>query len=93
MMFRAQHPGVYLAQKLESLDVTQYGLAKATKVPAGRISEIIRGRRVITVDTAIRLEKALGTSALYWLRLQATHDIEQIRPSIKTDDITDLTGQ
>ena len=84
MMSGARHPGAYLAERLERRGLTQYGLAKDMGVPPGRINEIIRNRRIITVRTAILLEKALGMSALYWLRLQAVYDVEQTRPSIDT---------
>jgi plasmid maintenance system antidote protein VapI len=45
-------------------------------VPANRISEIIRGRRAITADTALRLSEWLGTSAEFWMRLQEKYDLE-----------------
>lgn len=73
----APHIGEFLLEEwLEPLKLSQYQLAKDIKVPAMRISEIVRGKRNITVDTAIRLGKYFGISAEYWLKIQARCDIE-----------------
>lgn len=74
------HPGEFLTEEfLKPLGVSAYRLAQAMGVSPMRISEILRGRRAVTPDTAIRLGKALGTSAEYWLKLQAFHDLELTR--------------
>lgn len=71
------HIGEFLLEEwLRPLEISQYQLAKDIKVPAMRISEIVRGKRSITVDTAIRLGKYFGISAEYWLKIQAHCDIE-----------------
>ncbi|MCA1750675.1 MAG: HigA family addiction module antidote protein, partial [Flavobacteriales bacterium] len=54
-----------------------YRLAKETFIPQTRISEIIKGRRRITADTALRFSKYFGTSAKFWLGLQDDYDLEE----------------
>lgn len=70
-------PGdVLLEEFLIPLDISQYRLAKELDVPQTRISEIIKGNRKITADTAIRLSAFFGNSAKFWLGLQNDFDIE-----------------
>lgn len=74
------HPGEILNEEfLIPMKISMYRLAKDINVPAIRISEIVKGRRAITVDTAIRLSKFFGTSAEVWLGLQSHYDIEEAR--------------
>jgi addiction module HigA family antidote len=61
---------------MKPLGLSQYRVAKDIGVPALRISQIVRGRRAITADTALRLARYFGTSAGVWLRLQARYDLE-----------------
>ena len=71
------HPGeVLLEDFMKPLGLTQYRLAQDIGVSSIRISQIIRGERSITVDTAIRLGQYFGTSAAVWLRLQVRYDLE-----------------
>lgn len=72
------HPGEIL--KLEFLDplkISAYRLSKDLLVPQTRISEIIKGNRRITADTALRLSRYFGNSAKFWLGLQDDYDIEE----------------
>ena len=70
-------PGdILLEEFLKPLDISQYRLAKELDVPQTRISEIIKGNRKITADTAIRLSAFFGNSAKFWLGLQNDFDIE-----------------
>lgn len=79
------HPGeVLLEEFLIPLEITAYKLSKSIKIPQTRISEIIKGRRRITADTALRLSKFFGNSAKFWLGLQDDFDIEEEK-SIKQD--------
>lgn len=72
------HPGEILYYEfLEPLNVTAYRLSKDLNVPQTRISEIIKGNRKITADTALRLSKYFGNSAKFWLGLQSDYDIEE----------------
>ncbi len=71
------HPGEVLWEDfMKPLGLSQYRVAKDIGVPALRISQIVRGRRAITADTALRLARYFGTSAGVWLRLQARYDLE-----------------
>lgn len=72
------HPGEILSEEfLAPFNITAYKLAKDIKIPQTRISEILKGNRRITADTAIRLSKYFGNSAKFWLGLQDDFDIEE----------------
>jgi addiction module HigA family antidote len=72
------HPGEILSEKfLVPFNITAYKLAKDIKIPQTHISEIIKGNRRITADTALRLSKYFGNSAKFWLGLQDDFDIEE----------------
>lgn len=74
------HPGVTLREDfMEPLDLSANGLAEALGVPQNRISDIVRGRRGVTADTALRLERAFGVSAAFWLNLQSHYELEVAR--------------
>jgi addiction module HigA family antidote len=71
------HPGEVLVEDfMTPLGLSQYQLARDIGVSPIRISQIIRGQRAITVDTAMRLARYFGTSASVWLRLQVRYDLE-----------------
>ncbi len=72
------HPGkVLMKEFLIPMQISAYRLAKETYIPQTRISEILKGNRRITADTALRLSKFLGTSAKFWLGLQDDYDLEE----------------
>ena len=72
------HPGEVLSEEfLVPFNITAYKLAKDIEIPQTRVSEIIKGNRRITADTAIRLSKYFGNSAKFWLGLQDDFDIEE----------------
>jgi len=72
------HPGEILSEEfLIPLDITAYRLSKDLKIPQTRISEITKGKRRITADTALRLSLYFGNSAKFWLGLQDDFDIEE----------------
>lgn len=72
------HPGEILSEEfLLPFNITAYKLAKDIEIPQTRISEIIKGNRRITADTALRLSKYFGNSAKFWLGLQDDFDIEE----------------
>lgn len=72
------HPGEILFYEfLKPLKITAYRLSKDLKIPQTRISEIIKGNRRITADTALRLSKYFGNSAKFWLGIQDDFDIEE----------------
>ncbi len=72
------HPGEILSEEfLIPFNITAYKLAKDIEIPQTRISEILKGNRRITADTALRLSKYFGNSAKFWLGLQDDFDIEE----------------
>ena len=71
------HPGeILLEEFLKPMGISQYRLAKDISVPPRRINEIVHGKRGISADTSLRLERYFGLSEGFWLRLQARYDIE-----------------
>ena len=80
------HPGEILQEEfLKPLGITAYRLSKETYIPQTRISEIVKGNRRITADTALRLSKYFGVSAKFWLGLQDDYDIEEERNDKKDE--------
>lgn len=80
------HPGEILnLEFLEPLEITAYRLSKDLNISQTRISEIIKGNRRITADTALRLSKYFGNSAKFWLGLQDDFDIEQEKENKKEE--------
>jgi addiction module HigA family antidote len=70
-------PGeILLTEFLEPLGISQYRLAQATALPQTRISEIVRGKRAISTETALRLSRALGVDDRFWINIQTDYDIE-----------------
>ena len=71
------HPGEVLSEEfLGPMSLSQYRLAKDVHVPARRINEIVHGKRAVSADTALRLSRYFGTSAKFWLNLQAQYDLD-----------------
>lgn len=71
----AIHPGKVLAEELASIGVTPTELSRQIAVPPNRISQIIRGKRAISGDTALRLAHWFKTTPEFWMNLQAAHDV------------------
>ena len=69
------HPGRILRRELAAPAMSANRLALALRVPSGRITSILNGRRAISADTALRLARHLGTSAQFWLNLQTRYDL------------------
>lgn len=79
------HPGEILREEfLNPFGISAYKLAKDVIIPQTRISEILKGNRRITADTALRLSKYFGNSAKFWLGLQDDYDLEEEKLSKKT---------
>jgi addiction module HigA family antidote len=71
------HPGEILRDAfLTSMGISVYALAHAIKVPRSRANDIVRGRRALTTDTAIRLGRYFGTTPEFWINLQARYDLD-----------------
>jgi addiction module HigA family antidote len=69
------HPGRILRRELTARGLSANRLALALRVPSGRITSILNGRRAISADTALRLARHFGTSAQFWLNLQTRYDL------------------
>jgi antitoxin HigA-1 len=83
------HPGeVLLEEFLKPLAISAYKLAKDVAIPQTRVSEILKGNRRITADTALRFSKYFGTTPKFWLGLQDDYDLEEENyKNNKTDNI------
>jgi len=77
------HPGDVLKQEyLKPLDMSVYALARSLAVPRSRMNEVVQGHRAVTAETALRLGRFFGTSADFWLGLQAAYDLEIARLAV-----------
>ena len=82
------HPGAILAEDLADAAISINELARSLRVPTNRLSRIIRGERGVTADTALRLAAFWGTSARYWMNLQALYELDvaqRMNPTIARD--------
>ena len=85
------HPGeILLEEFLVPMDISAYKLSKDTGIPQTRISQIIKGNRRITANTAIRFSRYFGNSAKFWLGLQDDYDIEE-ELTIKNSSVNSIT--
>jgi addiction module HigA family antidote len=85
------HPGeVLLEEFLSPLGLTQTAFAARLHIPLQRLNDLIRARRGVTPDTALRLARALGTSAELWLNLQEAWDLWQASHSSAVEDIAEI---
>jgi addiction module HigA family antidote len=73
------HPGEILQDEfLIPFNITVYKLARAIDIPQTRIIEILRGKRRVTADTALRLSKYFGNTPKFWLNLQDDYDMAEV---------------
>jgi addiction module HigA family antidote len=79
---RPIHPGQVLKTVLEDAGISANGLALSLRIPANRLTEIIKGRRSISADTALRLARFFGTSAQMWMNLQARYELDTAEDAI-----------
>ncbi len=84
------HPGEVLKEEfLDPLGITAYRLAKDTGLPQTRVSQIIKGARRVTADTALRLSKYFGNTPKFWLGLQDDFDLEELQ-AIKGNELSQI---
>ena len=76
------HPGEILAEELEARNMSANALALKMRVPANRLTEIIKGKRAISPETALRLGKAFGTGPDLWLTLQRKFDLQEAQRAV-----------
>ena len=71
------HPGeILLEEFIRPMGLSLASVSRATAIPASRLTEITKCRRSLTAETALRLARFFGTSAAFWIGLQAEHDLE-----------------
>jgi antitoxin HigA-1 len=80
----APHPGEFLKDELDARGLSAHALSLALRLPASRINQIVRGRRAVTAETALRLARYFGGDAGLWLRLQAAYDLSCAEAALST---------
>ena|SRR5277367_5322663 len=82
------HPGEMLLEEfLVPMELSQTMLAHAIEIPLNRLNEIIRGKRGVTVDTALRLSSYFKNSPEFWLHLQIAHDLSKARMELRRKNL------
>lgn len=76
------HPGEILSDEIRELGISAAALARCLHVPANRITQILRGQRNVTVDTALRLGRWFGTGPQLWLNLQQAYELDLARQRV-----------
>jgi antitoxin HigA-1 len=90
---KPMHPGEMIREDfLKDYNLTAYALAKAIKVPQSRLSEILKGNRAITADTALRLARYFGNTAQFWMNLQADYDLRMADPVRIENEVSPLAA-
>ena len=85
------HPGEILKDELEARGLSAHALSIALRLPASRISQIVRGQRGVSPETALRLARYFGGSAAIWLRLQAAYDLERAETELAAKIAAEVT--
>lgn len=76
------HPGVLIQDTINELEITQVELAKHLRIPIQRLNTVIKGKRRVSANTALRLSKVFGTTPEYWMKLQMQVDLYNARLEI-----------
>jgi len=84
------HPGRILKRELTARDLSANKLALALRVPSGRITQILNGKRGISAETALRLARYFGNSAQFWMNLQSRYDLAAVEQKIGTKVIGEV---
>ena len=79
------HPGEHLAEELQEIGISARELARDLRVPVTRVTEILRGRRGISGDTALRLARYLQVNADFWMNLQKLYELDLARREIDAE--------
>jgi addiction module HigA family antidote len=70
------HPGAILREELEERGLSVNAVARALRVPVSRVDELVKGKRAVSADTALRLARYFGSSAQFWMNLQTAYDLD-----------------
>lgn len=84
MDLEAFHPGTFLQEEIEHRKLIKAHIAKELGIMPHHLSDLFKGRRNISASLAVKLEKALGISAEYWMNLQTSWDLQQARKELNT---------
>lgn len=76
------HPGEFLREILEELEISQAGFARALGIPTPRIAQVLKGTRPVTAELALLFARALDQSPRYWLNLQAAYDLKMAETAL-----------
>ena len=76
------HPGRILKRELDARGLSANKLALALRVPSGRITQIINGKRGVSAESALRLSRYFGNSARFWMNLQTRYDLAVVERDI-----------
>ncbi len=76
------HPGRILKRELQARSLSANKLALALRVPSGRITSILNGKRAITPETALRLARYFGNSPQFWMNLQTSYELQVAEQTI-----------
>lgn len=76
---RPIHPGEHLQEEIKAIGLTASALASALGVPPNRVTQILKGTRAITADTALRLARYFGTTPEFWMNLQQSYELRVAR--------------
>ena len=93
LLVNSIHPGEVLKELyLTPLKMSAPALAKRLGVPRTRIERLVKGETRMTPDTALRLSKAFGTTAAYWMTVQVNHDVARIQDEVDVTGIEPLVS-
>jgi antitoxin HigA-1 len=85
-LIKANHPGIILKKNfIEKHKLTVYSVAKETLLSQTRLSQIIKGERSITAETALKISKFFNTEPSYWMKLQSDFDLTEAEKKVKKD--------
>ena len=84
------HPGRILKREMQARGLSGNKLALALRVPSGRITQILNGKRGVSAETALRLGRYFGNSAQFWMNLQSSYDLAVAEENIGSKIITEV---
>ena len=91
MLNMAIHPGLILKDELEARSLSANKLALSLRLPSGRITDILNGKRGVSPDTALRLARYFGNSARFWLDLQTAYELAIVEQEMGSRIAADVT--
>ena len=87
---KAIHPGRILKREMSARNLSANRLSLALRVPSGRITQILNGKRGVSAETALRLARYFGNSAQFWINLQSRYDLAVVEQNIGAKVIAEV---